>query len=59
RRGQEPLRPEAEQKPADEGLFDVSGRKQQNLDFGEDLVEKADSYGRAARAAALCLSRKP
>lgn len=30
-----------------------------DLDFGEDLVESAESYGRAARAAALCLSRKP
>lgn len=59
RRGEGLLRSEVEQKPATEGLFDVSGRQQQDLNFGNDLVDKADSYGRAARAAALCLSRKP
>lgn len=59
RQGEAPLRPEAAQRASDDGLFDVSGRKQQDIDFGEDLVAKADSYGKAARAAALCLSRKP
>jgi hypothetical protein len=31
RRGQKPLRSDAEQKPADEGIFDVEGRKQDGL----------------------------
>jgi len=31
RQGQKPLRSDAEQKPADEGLFDVEGRKQDGL----------------------------
>ena len=31
----------------------------ERADSGQDAVAKADSYGKAARAAALCLSRKP
>lgn len=50
RQSEQPLRTEVEQKPADEGLFDVEGRKQQDLLDQEFLFGEGDELtGRTAR----------